>query len=158
KRLAYLGEAPLFGQYSRECKCQGYAGPEYPLDIWVIDLASGQETHVAEQPPAAHIGLANGYDLPVEYLTRSTPVWSSNGEYLAWTDIEINPRRGGFEGSYHLIVYDWTRAAIQTVIPLRVTEGVGVPVEVVWVHAGLRAGLAIRELYNASLEFQDIVV
>jgi hypothetical protein len=132
-RLAYTGEAPLFGAYRKLCKCQGYAGAEFPLDIWVVDLATGKETWIAQQPGTAHLDPTFADHQPVEYLARSKPVWSLDGSYLAWTDVEINPKGGGLGGAYRLLLYDFAHTETRIVdADLGVKDGTGWPVPVVW--------------------------
>ncbi len=62
----------------------GYVATPGPTDIWIIDIATGQQTLVAEQPPDA--SYYAGEDVPDKAIFRSSPTWSPDGTHLAWAE------------------------------------------------------------------------
>lgn len=58
-----------------------------PLDIWVLDIASGQALRVADQPEDA---VYNGPNRPGKYILRAMPAWSPDGTQLAWVEVAVD--------------------------------------------------------------------
>jgi hypothetical protein len=102
-----------------------------PSNIWVIDPVTGSADRVADQPPGATFQLAQTDTA----IMRGTPVWSPDGNRLAWSEL-VAP-----EYRYQLVVYDFTTGA-QTVIvsslPYPFADGGFIPVhDVMWGSRGI---------------------
>lgn len=71
------------------------SGP-VPTNIWVIDPVTAEAFRVASQPDNASVEDES-------FLYRSTPVWSPDGAYLAWTDYDYSPEGND---TYFLNIYN----------------------------------------------------
>jgi hypothetical protein len=65
-----------------------YVATPGPTDIRIIDIATGQQTLIAEQPPDA--SYYAGENIPNKAILRSDPQWSPDGMYLAWTEADTD--------------------------------------------------------------------
>jgi hypothetical protein len=65
-----------------------YVATPGPTDIRIIDIATGQQTLIAEQPPDA--SYYAGENIPNKAILRSDPQWSPDGTHLAWTEADTD--------------------------------------------------------------------
>jgi hypothetical protein len=125
-RLAYMGFADLTIDALQ--RTGGIGGGALPSDIWVLDIASGTITPVAQQPPDASF-FADG--VPDKAVARSNPVWSPDGTMLAWTE-QTFP-----DFVDQLVVYDFAGSSARIVASgLPPQAGVPAPIEFLWGAAG----------------------
>jgi len=78
-RVAYISTASIFVEWLETSSGSGGFTP--PGNIWVLDLASRQTFRVADQPADA---VWNGPTELGKYIIRTSPVWSPDGQQLAW--------------------------------------------------------------------------
>lgn len=78
-RVAYVSTASIFVDWLKTG--QGAGGFTPPGNIWILDLPSGQTFRVADQPTDA---VWNGPTESGKYIIRTAPVWSPDGQALAW--------------------------------------------------------------------------
>jgi hypothetical protein len=102
-----------------------------PSNIWVMDVATGSASRIADQPPDASFELAQ-----VDHaIMRGTPAWSPDGTRLAWSEL-VTP-----EYRYQLVVYNFTtgtQAVIVSNLPAPFADGGFIPVhEVMWGNRGI---------------------
>ncbi|MFC4456365.1 hypothetical protein [Deinococcus sonorensis] len=96
-----------------------------PTNIWLLDLASRTASRLTVQPPGAR---------GAEGLVRSTPTWSPDGQFLAWTQ-----KTAGTQPARHtLVVYSLSNAATLVAATAARTLSVSpAPAGVLWSPAGL---------------------
>ncbi len=70
---------------------------DMPANIWVMDVETTDAVRVADQPANASIDNTNG---PVNSIFRSDPVWSPQGDALAWVEYVNN--------AFQLVVYNFS--------------------------------------------------
>lgn len=130
-RVAYVSWARHTARFIAEQG--GFGGGPAPSNIWVMNLRTRQAEPLTRQPERAEQAARRGDLLGV---ARSTPAWSPDGRFLAWTELEDN---GAAE---HLGV----RAAIHDFavkraerVTLKVPAFCGVPFtpSLLWSKAGL---------------------
>jgi hypothetical protein len=125
-RLAYMGFADLTIDALE--RTGGIGGGALPTDIWVLDIAGSDITHVAQQPPDASF-FTDG--VPDKAVSRSNPVWSPDGTRLAWTE-QTYP-----DFVDQLVVYDFTSSSARIVASgLPPQAGVPAPIEFLWGMSG----------------------
>lgn len=77
-----------------------------PANLWVLDLATGAGTRIADQPPDA--GYA-GRGKDEKFTSRPQPAWSPDSKFVAWGEM-IGAKKdasGAFAGNWEqLIIYD----------------------------------------------------
>ena len=98
-----------------------------PTNLWMCDTATDTLTQVASQADdfVEVIG-----ELPTDLINRTRPEWSSDGNYIAWTEIVLP------EFEFRVGVYDVT-TGVSTVSPLAISSeeffGIPSPPSVYWV-------------------------
>lgn len=86
-KLVYQTDSDLAVKtQAAECPC---GGGEWPSNLWVVNLSDGYQTLIASQPD-------NAQNISEETI-RSHPLWSPDGNMIAWT-----------ESAYHDDVLDST--------------------------------------------------
>ncbi len=132
KSVAYLSEAAVrVDEYRKgNTAFEGYG----PLNIWVLDLATGTGTRLADQPPDAR-----AVD---KYVERSRPAWSPDGKALAWTDLPAGqPAPNGSKRRWErLTVYDLAKKTERTLVPdlpRGTIDALRNPTPLAWGTAGL---------------------
>lgn len=137
RHVAYLSTAAIrVEQYRKGNIAFADNGPQ---NIWVIDLATGDGTRVADQPPGAtDAGYPQGWS-----VDRRQPAWSPDGKMLAWTDLTccVQPAPDGSTGPWEeLVVYDWQNKSSRIVarqLPIGRHNGLRNPSTLDWGLAGL---------------------
>lgn len=126
-RLAYMSYPDLTIDAIE--RTDGIGGGALPSDIWVLDIAGGETTRVAQQPPDAAFFTES---VPDKAVARSKPAWSQDGTMLAWTELTFP------DYTDQLVIYDLaSEAVVNTVTGLPTQAGVPVPMEMSWGSAGI---------------------
>ncbi len=119
-----------------------------PSTIWVMEPATGNAVRVADQPPDA-VFWQEG--TPDRVIMRGTPVWSPDGNRLAWSELVLP------DSHYQLVVYDFAsgqQTAIVTNLPFPFADAGFIPVhEVLWGDRGILVrNVAVSE---TTSEFEE---
>lgn len=126
--LAYMGWSPMTVDAIR--RSGGIAGGELPGDIKVLDLATRQETIIAAQPEDASFFIEG---TPDKAVMRSTPAWSVDGRWLAWTEFDYPE-----DGINRLVVHELASGQTTVLVPVFPQQGgVPSPMHVLWGDSGL---------------------
>ncbi len=130
QRIAYKAAAPVGMEALDRVDASGFiADIDLPGDIYFLDLASGQSTQLSMQPRDASL-FVDG--VPDHATIRSTPVWSPNGEQIAWTEFDYP------DGQPSIVIsgvdYD-ALGAIAENIPAPIVQGAAPPLR--WGSGGI---------------------
>lgn len=112
-RAAYTSGASIFMDWLQTV--QGAGGFYYPTNIWIADLPSGQTYRIADQPADA---VWEGPSVNGKYMLRQTPVWSPNGQQLAWVELlidTVSAPEGEQLDTLQIVVYDLISKTTQVV-------------------------------------------
>ncbi len=125
-RIAYSSVATVAVEYLNELGIGGFGDGPMPTNIWVIDIATGDGFRAADQLPGA--SMTGNSTL----IMRSTPAWSPDGAFLAWTEM----RAPGL--TYSLVIYSMQAGTSQS-IPLATQDpfGIPTPLPVEWGRGGI---------------------
>ena len=108
------------------------AAGEYAANVWMLDLATGNATQIADQPP--------DYDGKLCGILRSKPVWSPDSRYLAWTEY-------GTDGE-QLKAYDLVNGLTRI---LSTEMGMdNYPVQPIWSDGGIALSLVAKDNNNIN--------
>ncbi len=105
--VAYWSGATVFVDWLRTIE-GGWGGFDPPGNIWMLDISSGETYRVADQPAGA-IFTGPDDDDPGLYALRKPPIWSPDGQQLAWLEIIVDNHEPTGEvpaGTVQLAIYD----------------------------------------------------
>ena len=90
---------------------------DLPSNIWLMDLNTGDALRIVDQPPDASYLKAPNTD---KYLVRSTPTWSPDSRYLAWTQLLVDVTNPSIppQGVNQLVVYSLDTRTESIVSPM----------------------------------------
>lgn len=126
-RIAFTAYSPL--TLDALAQAGSFGTGAAPNDMWVLNIASGRLTKIAEQRADAAFSPENGF---VNARARSKPTWSPNGTQLAWGEIRYPT------DLLTLVRYDFhTGERINIVEQLPKQHGVPTPLEISWGKNGL---------------------
>lgn len=123
--VAYLSTSAIWVPQMGE----GYSGGDFPNDVLICNLATGEITEVAVQPENASVGEGSEWI----YHSHSNPSWSPDGTRLAWTEY-IG------DNILQLMIYDLAAGTTATLIENLNPDGlVGLPAhkDVFWSDVGI---------------------
>jgi hypothetical protein len=144
--VAYSSVATVVVDHLRQAN-EGYAGAPLPNNLWVITIGSSDEAYrIADQPANASFMVPG---VPDTTITRSGPIWSPNGQEIAWTE-QITP--GGL--MYRVMIYDKATQTTRT-LPTEIgTEDKSLPG--IWTDAGLV--MTTYTFNNSTITFEPTYV
>jgi hypothetical protein len=146
-KVAYLSTARVWAEWQQRCRC-GSGGYALPLNIWVLDVPSSQTFRVADQPPDARF---DGPSDPRKYITRSSPEWSPDSRYLAWTDLSIDTVNGPddpLRWTAQLVVFDLVNKTTHILASNLIPPARAEPIYVSWGKPGIALKVGVEEDYN----------
>lgn len=85
-RVAYTSTSSIFVEWAQR-QTGGGGGYYVPENIWMLDIPSGHTFRIADQPADA---VWDGPNNPGRYIMRSKPVWSPDGQRLAWVELPVD--------------------------------------------------------------------
>lgn len=130
-RVAYVSWARHTARFLAEQG--GFAGGPAPSNIWVMNLRTRRAEPFSRQPERAEHAVARGNLLGV---ARSTPTWSPDGRFLAWTELEDNG--AAEQRGVRAVIHDLAANRAERVT-FEVPASCGVPFtpSLLWSKAGL---------------------
>jgi hypothetical protein len=138
----------------------GIGGGQFPSDIHLCNLSTGELSVIAPQPQNAAFFTPN---MPDNALLRSAPAWSPDGSMLAWLEMDYPPA----DHINRLVVYDVATYRSRTIaeLPGPLTPGtfdLTWPAEYIAVHSidysVDEAGTRVTLLYDVNGNLIDSVV
>jgi dipeptidyl aminopeptidase/acylaminoacyl peptidase len=127
-RIAYVSFAEITVDAIRR-DSEVLARSPLPSNLWILDIATGNGTRAADEPPDA---VFRG-STPENAFVRSKAAWSPDGKQLAWTET-FYPG-----GKTQLTVYDVAALRARTIatdLPEQKT-GAGTPMALMWGTVGI---------------------
>jgi hypothetical protein len=107
----------------------GVGGGPLPNDLILRDLLTGEETRIAGQPEDA---VFMSDEQEENSRVRSEPVWSPDGDQVAWTEL-----RYPLDAGDSLIVHDIASGEQRVIVPeLPIGYGVPAPTTFLWGQTG----------------------
>ena len=144
-RVAYTSFATVFVDWLATISGTGGYWP--PTNIWMLDIPSRQTYRIADQPANA---VWTGPNDPGNYIVRSSPGWSPDGQQLAWVETisDTSLFTDGVQSSTAQVVIYNLVARTKTVIdsftlqnPISTTDRMNVS----WGRPGLIVSAALPE-------------
>jgi len=111
-----------------------------PTDIAILDISSNQVSFLADQPSGARYSLTRADSLSNYYIIRSVPVWSPNGQSLAWTEIVVNGERSILNPNkedHRLVVYDLSKRTTKILLDGIPPQRTSMPATPFWGTSGI---------------------
>ncbi|NLX11375.1 MAG: SH3 domain-containing protein [Chloroflexi bacterium] len=125
QRIAYLAFSPITLEAIEATG--GIGGGALPSDIVIVDIQTGRSAAIATQPEDASFFTEGRED---SALMRSAPVWSPDGQQVAWTELHYPSLA---RDTNRLMVYDLAQGTQREVITnLPDQGGVPGPIPVAW--------------------------
>jgi hypothetical protein len=119
----------------------GFVGDSpLPNDIWILNLADGQTSRIAEQPIGASFNVQN---TPSNFIVRSEPSWSADRNRLAWSEL-VFP-----DFTHRLVMHDLTTDSTTVIANLPEPAGIPGPAIVRWVGSWIAI---LTSLYDANTD------
>ncbi len=135
-KVVYLSFAQVFADWLKTITggTGGYIPPE---NLWLLDVASGETTRIADQPADA---VWAGLGRPGKYILRSTPSWSPDGHSLAWAEIlVITPDTASdlHGNTAQVVVFDLATSTSRAVASHLIPASTDLDIPVKWGQPGI---------------------
>lgn len=165
--VAYWSGATVFVDWLKTLE-GGAGGFDPPGNIWMLHIPSGETYRVADQPAGAIFTGPNDDD-PGLYALRKRPIWSPDGQQLAWIEIIVDNHEPTGEvpaGTVQLVIYDLASGTTRILHSFVVANGAyrvdQIVFNVAWGAPGIfmkarvpESGISTNEfrIYNPQDEF-----
>ena len=130
KTIAYSSYAKTYVQ--DQFGGQGRSGPP-AINIWVLDVATGNAKRLADQPPDNRT-QDEGRVRP--FITRSDPRWSPDSKFLAWMEQAEGTKDSEDDGNDHLMLGSLSDGQIKQIFK-QAPGGIGSAPPVDWNAQGI---------------------
>lgn len=84
-----------------------------PVNIWLLDVATGAPTKINDQPADASFGAS---DKPDKFVIRSAPTWSPDSKTLAWTELAVDKGSAAIPDQ-QLVIFDLAQKTQKVIAP-----------------------------------------
>ncbi len=136
KWVAYSSVGQVYAEHAIK---DGDWGGQLPMNIWLLNVATGKSFIVADEPSNARYQTDSyGVQQLSAYILRSQPIWSPDSMKIAWTEDLFSQTSTHSQGSRSekLVVYDLSTRSTRVIVANMPYYSVG-PTQPAWGSEGI---------------------